>query len=166
MKSSIPHSDRELHELKEKHAQYTPKECANLDNNPKIKGYDFEKPFDLNRFLQAYSTTGFQATHLAEGIEIVKTMRREKSTIFLSYTSNMVSSGVREAIKYLVKHKKVDVLVTSAGGIEEDIIKTLKPFTLGKFEVPGEMLFEHGINRIGNIFVPNDRYTYFDMFMQ
>ena len=93
-------------------------------------------------------------------------MRREKATIFLTYTSNMVSSGIREVIKYLVKHKKVDVLVTAAGGIEEDIIKSLKPFVLGQFETPGRMLFEHGINRTGNIFVPNDRFAYFDIFMQ
>jgi len=78
----------------------------------------------------------------------------------------MVSSGNREIIKYLVKNKKVDVLVTSAGGIEEDIIKVLKPFVLGQFDVPGRMLFEHGINRTGNIFVPNDRFAYFDQFMQ
>ena len=93
-------------------------------------------------------------------------MQREKATIFLSYTSNMVSSGCREIIKYLVKHKKVHVLITSAGGIEEDIIKALKPFVLGRFDAPGAMLFEHGINRTGNIFVPNDRFAYFDKFMQ
>lgn len=166
MKSPIPSTEAELQELKEKHAQFTLKECATLESHPKIEGYNFDQPFDLPKFLQAYAATGFQATHLADGIEIVKTMRREKATIFLSYTSNLVSSGVREVIKYLVKHKKVDVLVTSAGGIEEDVIKTLKPFALGQFDVPGKMLFEHGINRIGNIFVPNDRFAYFDIFMQ
>ena len=45
--------------------------------------------------------------------------------IFLGYTSNLVSAGTREQIKYLVKHKMVDVLVSSAGGIEEDFIKVL-----------------------------------------
>ncbi|MFC1686947.1 deoxyhypusine synthase, partial [Nanoarchaeota archaeon] len=127
---------------------------------------DFEKEFDFNEFLKSFSRTGFQAANLAEGIEIVKAMRREKATIFLGFTSNMVSCGVREHIKYLVKNKKVDVLVTSAGGVEEDIIKCLKPFVIGKFEVPGRALFEKGINRTGNIFVPNDRYAYFDKFMQ
>jgi deoxyhypusine synthase len=34
-----------------------------------------------------------------------------------------VSSGVRETIRYLVQHKLVDVLVTTAGGVEEDLIK-------------------------------------------
>lgn len=146
--------------------QYHLKTNITLEGHPTIEGYNFEKEFDFQDFLKSYARTGFQATHLAEGIEIVKAMRREKATIFLSYTSNMVSSGVRDIIKYLVKHRKVEVLVTSAGGVEEDIIKTLKPFALGRFDVPGKMLFENGINRTGNIFIPNDRYAYFDQFMQ
>jgi deoxyhypusine synthase len=47
--------------------------------------------------------------------------------IFLSYTSNMISCGVRESIKFLVKHKMVSCLVTTAGGIEEDFIKVTPP---------------------------------------
>ena len=151
---------------KEHHHQYAPKQTMTLEGYPVIQGFDFEKEFNFQDFLNAYAHTGFQATHLAEGMEIVKAMRREKATIFLAFTSNMVSSGCREIIKYLVKHKKVDVLVTSAGGVEEDIIKALKPFVLGKFDAPGKMLFEHGINRTGNIFVPNDRFAVFDQFMQ
>lgn len=146
--------------------QYHVKTNITLEGYPTIDGYDFEQGLDFTEFLKAYARTGFQATHLAEGIEIAKAMQREKATIFLSYTSNLVSSGVRDIIKYLVKHKKVDVLITSAGGVEEDIIKALKPFALGKFDVSGRMLFEHGINRTGNIFIPNDRYAVFDQFMQ
>ena len=142
------------------------KTTMTLDDYPKVEGYDFEQGLDFTTFLKAYARTGFQATHLAEGIEITKAMQREKAKIFLSFTSNQVSSGNREIIKYLVKNKRVDVLVTSAGAIEEDIIKSLKPFVLGKFEAPGSMLFEHGINRTGNIFVPNDLCAYFDIFMQ
>lgn len=150
------------------HHQYNQELKTNLtlDENPTIKGYDFEKKFDFSDFLKAYARTGFQATNLTQGIGIVKAMRREKAKIYLAFTSNQVSSGNREIIKYLVKHKKVDFLVTSAGGIEEDIIKCLKPFVLGKFDAPGQILFEHGINRTGNIFVPNDRFAYFDQFMQ
>jgi deoxyhypusine synthase len=150
-----------------RHIQYNhPKEMMTLENHPKIKGYDFEKEATLQGILEAMSNTGFQATNLAEGIEICKIMQREKATIFLTFTGNLVSSGVREIIKYLVKHKKVDVLVTNAGGVEEDLIKCLKPFALGKFDMPGAFLFEHGVNRIGNILVPNDRYAYFDQWMQ
>ena len=146
--------------------QYHLKTTMTLDDYPRIQGYDFEQGFNFDQFLQSYATTGFQATHLAQGIEIVNAMRREKATIFLTYTSNIITSGLRDIIKYLVKHRKVDVLVTSAGGVEEDIIKSLKPFALGQFNASGKLLFEHGINRTGNIFIPNDRYAVFDQFMQ
>ena len=158
--------------IKQQHHQYKnqPQQLMTLEGSPRIKGFDFEKAqqqgFNLQEFLQAYATTGFQASNLAEGIGITKIMQREKATIFLSFTSNLVSSGVREAITYLAKHQKIQAMVTSAGGIEEDIIKCLKPFVLGQFNLPGNFLFENGINRIGNILVPNDRYAYFDKFMQ
>ena len=132
---------------------------------PSVKGFDFSKDFDLNAFLDAYMTTGFQATHLAQGIEIIKKMREENATIFLGYTSNMVSSGLRDIIAYLVKNKMVDVLVTTAGGVEEDIIKCLKPFLIGKFRLDDAALREKGINRLGNIMVPNDRYIEFEKLM-
>lgn len=42
---------------------------------------------------------------------------------------------------------QVDVIVTTAGGIEEDIIKCLAPTYLGEFSLPGKELRQRGINR-------------------
>ena len=127
-----------------------------------IKGYDFSKGLDMKKFIESYASTGFQASHLGKAIEIAKKMREEKVTIFLGYTSNMISSGVRESILHLVKNDMVHCIVTTAGGVEEDIIKTLKPFILGDFRLDGSELRRKGINRIGNILVPNDRYIEFE----
>lgn len=33
--------------------------------------------------------------------------KNTKCTIFLSYTSNMISSGMREVLRFLVQHKMV-----------------------------------------------------------
>lgn len=131
-----------------------------------IKGYDFNKGVDYQGILESYAQTGFQATSLSQAIEIVNEMISQKATIFMGYTSNMVSSGLREVFRYLVEHKKVDVVVTSAGGIEEDIIKCLGDFVLGDFRASGKELRGKGINRIGNIFVPNNRYVDFEQFVQ
>ena len=49
--------------------------------------------------------------------------RKTRCKIFLGFTSNLVSAGTREQLKYLAKHRMVDVIVSSAGGIEEDFIK-------------------------------------------
>lgn len=129
-----------------------------------VHGYDFDMGVNYEELFNTYLTTGFQATHLAEAINLIKKMREEKCTIFLGYTSSMVSSGLRDIFRYLVKHKFVDVVVTTAGGIEEDIIKCIKPFLLGKFSMSGKELREKGINRIGNILVPNSRYCKFEDF--
>ena len=88
--------------------------------------------------------------------------RKSNCTIFLGYTSNMVSSGMRETIRFLVQHKLVDCIVTTAGGVEEDLIKCLAPTFVGSFEMAGADLREKGINRIGNLLVPNDNYCKFE----
>lgn len=52
--------------------------------------------------------------------------------------------------------------MTTAGGVEEDFIKCLAPTYVGSFELPGKTLREQGINRIGNLLVPNDNYCKFE----
>jgi len=132
----------------------------------KVQGYNFDLQKDYSKIIDSFKTTGYQATNLSQAIDIINKMRQEKATIFLGYTSNMVSSGLREIFCYLSKNKKVDVLVTTAGGIEEDIIKCLGDFKIGDFRADGAELRKKGVNRIGNIFVPNSRYVAFEKFIQ
>ncbi|XP_046688411.1 probable deoxyhypusine synthase [Homalodisca vitripennis] len=88
--------------------------------------------------------------------------RKHSCTIFLGYTSNMVSSGVRDTIRFLAEHRLVDCIVTTAGGVEEDLIKCLAPTYIGDFHLKGSSLREKGLNRIGNLLVPNDNYCLFE----
>src|SRR3989344_286676 len=65
-------------------------------------------------------------------------------------------------IRYLAEHKMIDMLVTTGGGIEEDFIKCLGDFKIGRFDADGKKLRDEGINRTGNIFIPNSRYCKFE----
>uniref|UniRef100_A0A8C7YWM0 deoxyhypusine synthase n=1 Tax=Oryzias sinensis TaxID=183150 RepID=A0A8C7YWM0_9TELE len=150
------------------------------DDMPKIRGYDFNQGVDLQAVLKSYLTTGFQASSLSLAIQQINKMIEKRlepteaddgdelkqhsgCTIFLGYTSNLISSGVRESIRYLVEHKMVDAIVTTAGGIEEDLIKCLAHTYLGDFSLSGKELRLKGINRlIGNLLVPNDNYCKFE----
>ncbi|MFT4326698.1 MAG: deoxyhypusine synthase [Candidatus Woesearchaeota archaeon] len=158
-------TDESFEALKKKKLYGQPQNLNELTDLPAVSGFDFEKDVDLTSLLQSFMTTGFQATHLSQAINVVKTMRREGAKIYLTFTSNMISSGLRDIISYLVKHNLVDVLVTSAGGVEEDIMKIKAPFRLGSFEHASSMLFENGVFRIGNILVPNTRYAYLETFI-
>ncbi|MBS3072768.1 deoxyhypusine synthase [Candidatus Pacearchaeota archaeon] len=127
-----------------------------------IKGYDFNKGVNYREIVKSFESMGYQASHLSEAIKIINKMRQNKAKIFLGYTSNMVSSGLRDIFRYLVEHKMVDVVVTTAGGIEEDFIKCMGDFILGDFRASGVELRKKAVNRIGNIFVPNNRYLDFE----
>ncbi len=131
-----------------------------------IKGYDFDKGVNYSELVKSFSSTGFQASLLAKAVDITNRMIQDKAFVYLSYTSNMVSSGLRDVFRYLVKNKKVNVVVTTAGGIEEDIIKCMGDFFLGDFRASGAELRVKGINRIGNILVSNSRYVEFEKFFQ
>ncbi len=150
----------------DKKLYYQIKKSVDLSKFPEIKGYDFEKGFDLDRFVKSLSATGMQAANLGNAVQVVNAMIREKAPIFLSFTSNIISSGLREIMAYLAKHKKVAVLCTSGGGVEEDAIKAQAPFRVGDFHVPGETLLDAGIGRIGNIFTSTEHYTFFEFFIR
>ncbi|XP_018323032.1 probable deoxyhypusine synthase [Agrilus planipennis] len=161
------------------------KSCDFTDLKTIVKGYDeWEKGVDYRSILKSYINCGFQSTNLGLAIEEINKMiqcRKEplpsdtcineedpfiaitnNCTLFLGYTSNIVSSGLRETLKFLIKNKMIDCLVTTAGGIEEDFIKCLAPTFIGDFNLDGVMLREKGINRIGNLLVPNNNYCKFE----
>ncbi|QDS69914.1 Deoxyhypusine synthase [Venturia effusa] len=140
-----------------------------------VDGVDFNNYVDRNvtvaELVDNMSTMGFQATSVGEAVKLVNKMRSfrdpttsSKATIFLGYTSNLISSGLRETIRYLVQHKHISAIVTTAGGIEEDIIKCLAPTYLSQqgFAAPGAALRAKGVNRIGNLLVPNNNYCAFE----
>jgi len=132
---------------------------------PDVQGYDFRGEFDFQEMLEAYATTGFQATQLAEAIDIMEQMQDAGATIYLTCTSNIISSGLREVVAYLVREGYVDVLITTSGSLAEDVIKTAKPFKMGEWDSDEAALREQGINRLGNLFVPSDRYVWLEEYL-
>ncbi|XP_032524587.2 probable deoxyhypusine synthase [Danaus plexippus] len=152
---------------------------------PIVSGFNWENGTDYNKILESYLHSGFQATNFGKAVEEINKMLKCRSTplteetcdpyeedifikkktnctIFLGYTSNMISSGLRDTIRFLVKNKLVDCIVTTAGGVEEDFIKCLAPTYIGDFNLSGKILRTRGINRIGNLLVPNDNYCLFE----
>ena len=68
-----------------------------------------------------------------------------------------MSCGVRETLRFLAQHKlvicfhvfgfklvQVDVMVTTGGAVEEDIMKCFNPHFIGDFKLPGKQLRQIG----------------------
>ncbi|KAI9592801.1 hypothetical protein BDF19DRAFT_450147 [Syncephalis fuscata] len=174
-----------LSKAEEKHANdVLSKESKDIPFETKpVRGYDFNKGINWVDLIDSLSTTGFQATELSRAIDEVNKMlswrlsdepinatdpneildpevrRNTKCTIFLGYTSNMASSGVRDIIRYLAQHRMIDCIVTTTGGIEEDLMKCFGDTFLGEFSLKGADLRERALNRIGNLILPNNQYV-------
>ncbi|KAG8623361.1 hypothetical protein KVT40_008337 [Elsinoe batatas] len=138
-----------------------------------VLGIDFDKhagkDITVADMVTGMESMGFQATSVGQAAKVINDMRAWKdletgaaTTIFLGYTSNLISSGLRETLRWLVQHKHVSAIVTTAGGIEEDLIKCLGSTYLGSFHTAGAALRQKGLNRIGNLLVPNDNYCKFE----
>ncbi|KAL1957118.1 hypothetical protein VTO42DRAFT_6376 [Malbranchea cinnamomea] len=143
------------------------------DDAQQVSGVDFNRYQDRDitvaEMVDAMGTMGFQASAVGDAVKIINEMRAwrdpetgEGTTIFLGYTSNLISSGLRDTLRYLVQHRHVSAIVTTAGGVEEDFIKCLAPTYLGSFSSPGAALRAKGMNRIGNLIVPNSNYCAFE----
>ncbi len=113
---------------------------------------------DLSAGDADFIATGFQATQLAHAIETIKLMKEENAVVFLSFTSNMVASGLRGLFAELCKRKFVDVIITAGGSIDHDLIRAYKNYQIGDFYMDDVALHKKGMNRIGNILVPNECY--------
>jgi deoxyhypusine synthase len=69
---------------------------------------------------------------------------------------------MRAVLRWLVEHKHVSCIVASAGGVEEDFIKCLGDTYMSSFSERGAELRRKGLNRIGNLIVPNANYCAFE----
>src|SRR4051794_5851505 len=76
------------------------------EGSVKVKGIEFNdykgRAITVNELVRGMENMGFQASNVAKAVEIVDKMRAwkdpsdssKKPTIFLGYTSNLISSGL------------------------------------------------------------------------
>jgi deoxyhypusine synthase len=123
------------------------------------------KPSDLDGSQKAALSTGFQATNIGKAIDIIGRMKKDDATVFLTFTSNLVASGLRGLIAELCKQKFVDCIITAGGSLDHDLIRSKMDYELGEFVMDDAELHRKGVNRLGNILVPNKCYEYLETFM-
>lgn len=75
----------------------------------------------------------------------------------------MVTSGLRGLFAQWLQYGLVTEVVTTVGGIEEDIMKaTGEKFLITNFNADDIALYESGVNRVGNLGITNDSYMKFE----
>jgi len=101
---------------------------------------------------------GFTARHLALGAGILEDMLGDKDcTNFLSFPACIVATGLRGVLAQFVK--EFDVVITTGGTFDHDLARAWGgSYFHGSFELDDEMLHRMGLNRLGNVLIPNSSY--------
>jgi deoxyhypusine synthase len=108
--------------------------------------------------VQMRRSGGFTGRKLAEAVDIIEKMMRRDCTVFLSFPADIMATGTRGVIVELVKRKLVDVIITTCGTLDHDLARTWKSYYHGDFNMDDALLRHRGINRLGNVLVPDGSY--------
>ena len=121
---------------------------------------DLTKNMTTDQLIKAfYKSGGFTAKKVADGINILQDMLKEKNcTKFLSFPACIISTGTRGVIKELLKRKLFDIVVTTTGTLDHDLARVWRDYYHGSFRADDKELHKRGINRLGNIFIPLECY--------
>jgi len=113
--------------------------------------------------MKGLGKVGFQSVELAKASEIIVKMKKNDAKIFFTFTSNMVTSGLRGFFSQVIRLGLADFIVTTTGGVEEDIMKaTGEKFQISSFYANDVKLHEEGKNRVGNLLIDNESYCNFE----
>ncbi|RLG12153.1 deoxyhypusine synthase [Candidatus Pacearchaeota archaeon] len=129
----------------------------------KVKDFLWKPSMTIRECVDNFDSLGYQAIELAEAVKVILKMKRSGAKIFLTFTSNMVTSGLRGFFAQLCKLKIPNILVTTSGAIEEDLMKSVgESFEISNFYADDTQLYERGENRIGNLIIRNESYMKFE----
>jgi deoxyhypusine synthase len=108
---------------------------------------------------QMYNSGGFTAKKVGVAADVLENMLKEKDcTRFLSFPACIIATGCRGIIKEMVRRKLFDVIITTCGTLDHDIARTKKDYYHGHFNFDDIELHKKGVNRLGNVFIPNESY--------
>ena len=127
---------------------------------PAVKDLRLKKGTGIDELVrQLEAGGGFVAKKVGVAVDILERMERDRGCVkFFSFPACIVATGCRGVIRDLVKRKLVDVIITTCGTLDHDLARVWKKYYHGDFMMDDAKLHRAGINRLGNILVPNESY--------
>ncbi len=122
--------------------------------NPLIK-----PGMSLDELIELYGDIyGFMSGHLYEAVEMIRRINPPGLRV-ISFTANLVSTGLRTIFAQLIREKVFNVVFTTCGTLDHDIARSMGGrYLKGSFLADDVELYEKGYHRLGNIFIPLEDY--------
>jgi deoxyhypusine synthase len=125
-----------------------------------VKDYSVNENTTIKELMDNFGNAGgFSVKKINTAKNIYKNMQNDKDCFkILSHPACIVSTGTRGLIKDMIKNKKVDAVMTTCGTLDHDLARLWKDYYQGSFNMDDKELHQQGINRLGNVLVPNECY--------
>lgn len=132
----------------------------NYDELPVVQDQALTSSTSVKELMEMFRNGGgFTAKKLAVASDLALNMiQDEDQRVILSFPACIMATGTRGTLVDLVKNKQVDAIITTCGTLDHDLARLWEDYFAGRFDLDDRELHQHGINRLGNVLVPNDCY--------
>jgi deoxyhypusine synthase len=127
----------------------------------KIVPFEIKKGDRILDLLVKLQDCGFQGRNLGRALEILYKMVSDDGILtVLTLSGAMVPAGMGEIICTLMEYQLIDVIVSTGANLIHDLVDTFSNVGhyVGSSEVDDGDLFENRINRIYDVFLPEENY--------
>jgi len=128
-----------------------------------VEDYDFSRVSDVRTLIdQMGRAGGFTASKLSRARDILsKAISKSDSDgnlNWLSFPACLCATGTRGFFVEALKRRAYNVVVTTCGTLDHDIARTFRDYFHGDFSLDDIALGREGLNRLGNVVIPNECY--------
>ncbi|MFW9824889.1 MAG: deoxyhypusine synthase family protein [Candidatus Thorarchaeota archaeon] len=141
----------------------TEKYSEKIELTTKIKPLDPKDVKDIDSLLSGLKYSGFQGGNLGRALDLLEKMVTEEDCLtVLTLSGAMVPAGMGELICLLMEYHLIDVLVTTGANIIHDMVDVTTDIGhfKGTSDVDDNQLFKFRINRIYDVFLPEENYEH------
>ncbi|MCL7416021.1 MAG: deoxyhypusine synthase [ANME-2 cluster archaeon] len=133
-----------------------------------IKHAHITPEMSVNELVIQLGGCAFGAGRLAEAVDIYTAMLEDaECTRFFGLAGAMVPAGMRDIVSSLIRDGHIDVLVTTGANLVHDIIESLGLHHYKGSDLVDDIQLKHDrVNRIYDVFLPEEHFTNVEEFLQ
>ncbi len=135
-------------------------EVAEVTEPPEVGNPRVSKDMTVGELVEVYGEIhGFMAGHLYRAIRILREGLAESRLRILTFTGNLVSTGLRSIFAQMIRAGLFNVVFTTTGTLDHDIARAMGgKYLKGFFEADDRELYSKGYHRLGNVYIPLESY--------
>jgi deoxyhypusine synthase len=127
----------------------------------KVAPFNVYKIKTIENLLDSLKGCGFQGRNLGKSVDILYEMVTNKKILtVLTVSGAMVPAGMGDLICALIENRLVDVIISTGANTIHDLVDVVSDIGhyIGSHNVDDNELFKARINRIYDVFLPEDNY--------